>query len=123
MSRPGFYNESANRYFPFLKGEGDGFIPKNVIVDAGFVMGPKSGYVAGTHSVWLGEVIVDGGVCYFYFRSDAPGLTGSPIIFTRDLADTAYVHEYADDEMTVGSVSESESVVCGAPLWSGYCGT
>jgi len=120
MPQSGWFNNNANRYFPFLKGEGDGFVSKSIIVDCGFVMGPGSGYIAGTHSVWLGDIQVDGGVYQFFFRSDAPGLAGVPIVFSRRLDDLAYTHEHADNDSGEGSVSESVIEPCEAPLWSGY---
>ncbi len=120
MARTGFYSDNANRYYPFLVGQGDGFVAKNVIVDCGFIMGPGSGYIAGTHSVWLGEIALAGGDYLFYFRSDAPGLNSRPLVFTRNLSDGAYTHEHTDNESGEGSISESSSVSCEALLWSGY---
>lgn len=120
MARPNFYNENENRYYPFLVGQGDGFVSKNVIVDCGFIMGPGSGYEAGTHKVWLGRMHRVGDKIRFYFRSDAPGLDGRPLVFTRYLIDPPLTHEYVDDETGEGSISESVSLLCESPLWSGY---
>lgn len=132
MAKPGFWNDNRFRAYPFLRGEigasGTGDVdnmPWDVIVDAGFTMGLDSGYVEGEHSVWLSEISRSGTTLTFEFQSDAPGLAGSPLVFTRDTADDEYTLEYVDQLEEAYSESSSFSYsgqdVCDTqPLWSGF---
>lgn len=96
MARPNFYDSNANRSFPFLAGvvgqkpplspDSLQFLPNDVVVDFGAVMGCVAEYGEGTHSVWLSRVRRQGNTFYFYFETDAPGC-GEPLIFTRNIGE------------------------------------
>jgi hypothetical protein len=142
MSKPGFYNDNRFRAYPFLKGSvgsptaSTGTVDKldnDSVVDAGFVMGLGSGYEAAVHSIWLDSVSRSGSVVTFTFKSDAPGLYGKPLVFTRDLnTATQFEVEYVDDieypagfsqvsDNPIFEVSDESSEECPPePLWSGF---
>ncbi len=142
MARPNFFNENANRSFPFLKGTvgidtpSTGVftmeqLPDDVIADCGFIMGPESGFIEGAHSVFLYKISrVSATRVDYEFRSDAPNLINAPLIFTLQTSDSEYLTQFAesdsptyepDSQSTSLSLSVSEIVVeCGEPFWSGY---
>jgi len=98
---PGFYNENANRAFPFRVNNVDdptapaGPVTVNsVIVDAGFMIGAGSGFVDGVNSIWLDSVSRTGGEFVFSFASDAPGLYGKTLEFTRQVTDPEYLSSF-----------------------------
>ena len=116
MATPGFYNDNRNRAFPFV--EGSEFVVSAAIVDCVFLLGPETGFVPGTHTVKLSSVEKTLVGIDFRFTSDAPGLAGRDIVFTRPDGSDIYVLEYADDV----DVSTPE-VGLECPLavsWSGY---
>lgn len=137
MARPGFWNDNRFRSYPFLKGEvgqsGSGSVenvPDNSIVDAGFIMGLTSGYVAGEHSIWLKSVSRSGDDVTFTFSSNAPGLSGKDMQFTLDVTSTdEYTIEYVevaasafpDDPYSDSYSYSAEGEICDAePAWSGF---
>ena len=141
MARPNFFNDNRNRTFPFQQGTaGIGTpatgavtmhqLPDDFIVDCGFIAGPESGFLDDEHTVFLYSISrASLNVFLFEFRSDAPELQDSPLIFSRNLADADYAREFLDSDIpeyiplsqSVSlSLSESESAVCGEPFWSGY---
>ena len=136
MPRPNFFNDNVNRTFPFKKGSaGVGTpstgpftmaqLPDEFIADCGFIMGPESGFLAETNSVFLYRVArPSSNVFEFEFRSDATNLTGLSLLFTRSLSDTVYATEFLDSDLPP-DISQSGSVStitgeCGEPYWSGY---
>jgi hypothetical protein len=141
MAKPGFFNDNRNRTFPFQQGTAgvatpsSGSVtmrqlPDEFIVDCGFVMGPESGFLASEHTVFLHSISrASLNVILFEFRSDAPELQGSPLVFSRNIAEADYTTEFVESDIpeyiplsqSVSlSLSESESVICGEPFWSGY---
>lgn len=140
MPRPNFFNDNINRTFPFRWGTAgvdtplSGLptmrqLPDDFIADCGFVMGPESGFVEGVHSVFLYKISrVSGSQVDFEFRSDAPSLINTPLIFRRDIADSLYTREFVESDIpnpfpASQSLSLSESIPldeCGEPYWSGY---
>lgn len=140
MPRPNFFNDNINRTFPFRWGTaGVGTpasgpvtmrqLPDDFIADCGFVLGPESGFVEGTHSVFLYKVSrLSASRVDFEFRCDAPNLSETPLIFSRDLSDPLYTREFVESDIpdpfpTSQSLSLSESIPlieCGEPYWSGY---
>lgn len=139
----GFENENLGRAFPFLAGtvgipnaaalsvEG---MPNAVIVDAGFIVGPASGFVPGTHSIWLKYVARTGTNLLFVFASDAPGLIDRGLVFTRTTTAARWDTEFVDDFAGPFDISESPDALYSEtsdfsdfgsecdpePLWSGY---
>jgi len=142
MAQPGFYNTNRFRAYPFITdtvanpiGSAGTIqvLDNNTVVDAGFVMGLYSGYIAGQHTVWLDSVVRSGDIVTFTFACDAPGLYQRPLTFTRDLVtDGQYAVEHVDDvEQAYGYSESSDSPIFEVsndllsecppePLWSGY---
>ena len=135
MAAPSWYTQNANRAYPFLKGTVH--MPDNgpltllnvsneLVVDAGFVVGPKSGFETGTHSVYLARIRRSGSYFYFDFESDAPALYGIPLTFSRHVDGPDYALEYVDSGelgLSATSLSGSGSFIremCDEPLWSGF---
>ena len=137
MSQPQWYNANSARAYPFLKGsvgarvavafsvEG---LPNDLVVDAGFVAGLQSGFVPGTHHVWLAKLTRSGPLVTLQFASDAPGLYGKMLEFYFLTSSKGYTtwRSEADVEPTGWSESFdslfSESLdQCGIePLWYGF---
>jgi len=132
MARSGWFNDNRNRSFPFLHGTVDqpesgpltlAQLPDDVVVDAGFVMGSKSRFKQGDHTVHLARIRRVSDTFFFDFESDAPELIGVPLTFTRHAGDEDYLTEHADTGDAGFSESGSTSGVldsCEEPLWSGY---
>jgi len=132
MPRPGWYNDNANRTFPFVEGTaGVPYtgtlsnlvnLPDYFIVDCGFVLGPESTYEEGSHFIYLERLSRTGDVVTFEFRSTDSGFGEYPLIFTRNVADGEYALEYMDSDAPTDPVSESDSAQeeCRQPFWSGY---
>lgn len=131
MPSPGWFNENENRAYPFAPGTSNP--PEPLVVDAGFVAGPRSRFdFDAPHSVRLTSVRRQGQWFYLDFTSDAPELYGVPLTFSRHVADDDFAVEFVDSG-TAGqsassdsrsrSVSQSDSAanrVCDEPLWSGF---
>jgi hypothetical protein len=126
MARDSFYSDNAARDFPFLKGDAAGWLlngdpgpddapyrlPYSAIVACGFMLGPGTGFVPGQHTVKMVKILRTGGRFWFYFTSDAPGLVGQHLAFSRDEDARHYSGEYLDlepEEESSGSLSESNS--------------
>lgn len=110
-------NANAHRSFPFLAGTAarPGADPgsveavaDDVVVDAGFVAGPASGFDPAADRVYLQRVRRAGGRLYFDFESDAPGLAGVTLTFGRDVSAAAGETEYADAD-TAGGYDPADS--------------
>lgn len=128
--RPNFFNENAHRAYPFvpktvgLAGTGHtGNLPFNAIVDAGFLMGALAAFNASTNSVWLQSIrraAFGPDEFFFVFATDAAGLAGSYLVFTRTPGSGYQTqHIWSEDVDGMPPVSES----CDDPLWSGYLAT
>lgn len=131
MPAPGFFNENENRAYPFTTGASNP--PEALVVDAGFVAGPRSRFDSEVpHSVRLAGVRRAGAYFYLFFTSDAPELYGVTLTFVRHVGDDDFSAE-STDSGTAGqsassasfgrSVSASDSAanrVCDEPLWSGF---
>jgi hypothetical protein len=127
-----WYNSNLGRTFPFRDGTvnqrpSSGFlenISNALIVDAGFIAGLEAGFVQGVHSIWLETLSrVPGPVFYFDFASDAPGLAGIALRFTRTSSDEPYVTEFVEsDESDVSSETSaiSQSLLETEPRFSGF---
>ncbi len=142
MARPNFFNDNLNRAYPFLfKSVGIRTpatgpvtmdqLPDSFIADCGFIVGPESEFVEGEHIVYLNSISRPSAtLIVFEFKSDAPGLVDSPLLFYRDpTADpknyTSFEEsEEPDEERISDSLSISfPSGDCGLALWSGYLTT
>lgn len=129
MPTPNWLNSNANRSFPFLKdsvGLSDGpltllQLPNDIVVDAGFVMGPQSGFRHESHKVYLNRLYRVGDRFYFEFETDAPYAGAAHLTFSRHVDDEDLLTEHLDSGQTGTSISGSTSEQdCDEPLWSGY---
>ena len=132
MPRPGWYNDNANRSFPFLAGKVGAplvgnltsvkSLPDYFIVDCGFTFGDDVEFEAATDSFYLSRISRSGGVIEFVFKSDASELSKYPIRFTRTIFDMEYSVEYVDSDSADSPDSRSESIRerCRQAFWSGY---
>lgn len=120
MASTSFYNDNANRSYPFLRGQA--FAPNSAIVDCGFMLGPGSGFTAGQSTVYLSAVQRLGDLFIFVFKTTALNLLDREIRFVRDVDAEPYVIEYADPlDNTVDSISESVPYLCDyADDFAGY---
>lgn len=132
MPQTDFLNVNACRSYPFLA-QTTGLpvdgpltlnnLPHAVIVDAGFIAGPRSRFEAGTHNVYLSSITRSGGTFTFVFECDAPELIGVPLTFTRNVADEDYLTEHSDsgqDGFSLSGSASEQSIACNEPLWTGY---
>jgi hypothetical protein len=134
MARPGFYNENMNRDYPFLHLETDD-LPDSAICDFGCVMGIDSGFIAGTHSVWLAKIRSVNNLVEFLFETDAPGLAGQVLRFERNLTDPKYTTSYEDAveadqasqidcnldcDSSIECVDDPEETCHGTTSWYGF---
>jgi hypothetical protein len=140
MATPNFFNENINRSFPFQRATvgvdtpTEGYptmlqLPDNFIADCGFILGPESGFIDGTHSVFLYKISrISNSTIEYEFHSDAPNLADSFLLFRRDITDPIYQTEFIESDVPFYTpVSQSLSlsisvpiVICGEPYWSGY---
>jgi hypothetical protein len=125
MARTIFFNDNANRAYPFVLGTGllvPGttlpLLPKATVVDFGALMGIESGYVEGQHSIWLHSVVRADNMFRFTFRSDALGLTSYELVFEFALTDSRYARQYAECQLIEGPASMSSCL--NDTLWSGF---
>jgi hypothetical protein len=143
MAKIDWYNDNANRSYPFIRETVDQRplavpptienLPDGVIVDCGFLMGLQSGFDHALHDVFLQEIRREGTTFIYEFASDAPGIAGQPLLFSREVGSEDYQIEHADNfdipvvsESASVSVSDSASAEPGEedcppePLWSGF---
>jgi hypothetical protein len=124
MSLPGFYNDDAARSYPLVPfsnapwdGPGDPVEiqpPMDTLVDFGCLVGLDAEFDAAQHSVYLHQITRAGSVFTFDFRSDAPGLVGYALVFSRHLTDVEYATDYSKAVPLPGTVEPQE------PLWEGF---
>jgi hypothetical protein len=134
MAEPGFYNQNANRSYPFRTGtvaQPHGpltlrRLPHAIVVDCGFVLYGPAGFVDGVHTVYLDRLRRQGDTFYFEFASDAPGLFRTPLVFLRRLGGQDYCLEFADsgdsdnEGFSASSQSSSLPATCEETAWSGF---
>ena len=134
MARPGWYNDNANRTFPFLTGSTGRHVPSaatsilmdqlpdEVIVDAGFIVGVMSEFDSASNLVYLNAIRRSSDTFYFDFQSDATELYGVTLTFSRTIDDVDYLTEFSEASNSVDA-SCSESDGCCFELFSGYLTT
>lgn len=133
MATVNWLNDNENISYPFLKGtvgqdptDFAGLItslPKSAVVDAGFLLSPQAGYEEGEHNIWLHQVTRSGDLFLFDFRSDAPGLVGWQLRFTRDISAARFATEYVDaevPEISASSLSSLSDCNLDELLWTGF---
>lgn len=136
MPQPNWYNDNANRAFPFeWRSVGVGVpesgpvtitqLPDDFIVDCGFTIGPASSYEEGVDYVYLSRIYRVGSEVYFEFKTSEASMADYPLTFIRSITDEEYSLEYLDsdnpsDRGSQASVSDSVGTACRLPFWSGY---
>jgi hypothetical protein len=125
MAERDFYNINTRISYPLIHGDPvtllpSGTFPREVLVDAGFVMGKDSGFLPETDSVYLYSVTVTYGDIILDFRSTASGFSdwhfsflipsGTPPGATAyedatSISDTHPDHNYGTGFITVQDVS------------------
>lgn len=150
MPSPNFYNENRNRAFPFVaKSVGirtpeSGVItmrqlPDDWIVDAGFTIGPMTGFgyrfENGEHvpepedRVFLSRVYRVGDLVFFQFGGTTGDLVSKPLLFCRNINSPIYSAEYVEIDYQDSSISASYSdsdqgpapdADCAPFAWAGY---
>lgn len=115
MARPGFLNDNTYRAYPFQPAL-VGSIPDCAIADFGSTALAGSGYVEGTHDVWLEWIRRLGDTLEFSFRTNAPGLADQALIFQRDVNDAEFATSYswAQPALTAGQLAAA--CTCGVNL-------
>lgn len=131
MPSPSWLNENENRAYPLVVGASGP--PHALLVDAGFVVGPRARFETGTHTIFLAGVRRSGATFYIDFASDAPELYGLLLTFERAVGGPDFAGEFADTgeagrsaSSDSGSVSGSDSLarrLCDEPLWYGFAVT
>lgn len=117
MARPGFYNDNLGRSYPFVFGS-TALLPDFAICDFGCIAYAGSGFVDDLHNVTLLSVRKYPTYIAFEFTSNAPGLVGRLLRFTRLL--TAERYETELTHITKDSEGNPEVFVNGQPVWTGY---
>ena len=105
MAVPGFYNENSQRDYPFLARTSPLAIvgpqlPRECVVDCGFLMGARSGFLDGSDSVYLAEIRRAGSQLTFVLRTTAPGASVQDLLFTRSSADTEFLADWVESVPT-----------------------
>jgi len=125
LPKPGFFNDNANRAYPFLEGTAGVAtpeqgplilqqLPNGWIVDCGFTVSPDYGGTVSALQIKLVCVRRQSGKIYFEFAT----VSGETVIFSRTVGETEYLTEYQDSNPT----SQSEYVVgrCHELFVTGY---
>lgn len=112
MAERELYNSNDQISFPFIHGDPLGLLPpatlpRQGIVDAGFVMGIDSEFDIETDSVYLHSFYVNLGSVFFDFRSNATGFSSHRFLFDFPAGSTAFGTTcYADATLITGGPEE-----------------
>ncbi len=124
MASPSFFNENENRSYPFAPG---GVLPPEAaVVDAGFVLGPKTRFKTGVDTLQLARIRRQSDYFYFDFTSSAPELFGLYLTFSRHITDSDFSTEFTDSGTVGFSASSLSGSIddtpqeCDEPLWAGF---
>lgn len=128
MPLPGFYADNEGRAYPLvpfsnvpLKQPAPAIPPLDTLIDFGCMVGLDAEFDSSVNIVYLYQITRTGNVFEFDFRSDAPGLVGYALVFSRNLTDAEYTTDYvtatptADSEVALDDSDSSQS-----PLWEGF---
>jgi hypothetical protein len=129
LAQPGFYNDNAYRAYPFTN---DGRVPlalngvstatplpESSILDFGCRMNVGSGYIPGTHKVWLSEIRRSIDTLQFVFACDAPGCVDLPLTFERYNENREMATDYAESELLVAPPDGCD-YAAPEPAWEGF---
>jgi hypothetical protein len=136
MPQPNWYNDNANRAFPFeyatvgVAVPSSGAVtmrelPDDFIVDCGFTIGPAADFKEDTDSVYLNRIYRIGNDVYFEFVTTESSMSQYPLTFIRSINEEEYALEYLDSDNPAergsqASISDSVGTACRLPFWSGY---
>ncbi len=130
MASPDWFNQNANRAYPFVPpsvsrpGTGEvRNLPRAAVVDAGFLLGTGAGFDAGEHEIRLARVRRAGAFVYFEFEGTAPAMYGSPLVFRRAVTAAGYETDDSDSAAEYGLSLTNPDEECLEPLWSGFLTT
>jgi hypothetical protein len=70
--------------------------PLDTLIDFGCLVGLDAEFDSSAHVVYLHEIRRTGTTFTFDFRSDAPGLLGHALVFSRALTDSEYATDYVE---------------------------
>lgn len=104
--RPSFYNDNANRYYPFVRGQ-NSIVPNSTIVDCRFALSlrAKSGY--GPQHVGLTSVRRESDMLYFMFSLIYAGDEPVDFLeFRRSVDASPYAIQFADNYNDTASISD-----------------
>jgi len=121
MPVTGFFNDNANRSYPFVSDRPQGYtnhlefssssgdswssissssagyaLPSNAIVDFGCTLGVESGFSEGVDSVYLYGVARAGNFLMFEFRCTDAAMASHNLIFMRNVDEAENTIEYVD---------------------------
>lgn len=113
MSRAGFYSDNEFRAYPFVKDSGAFVLSNKAIVDFGCTMRANSGFVPGTHKVWLYQITKVSDDYTFHFKCDAPGLVGKSLVFRFRTGDPEYATQFSNEIVSEEYLTQSQV--------EGYC--
>ena len=123
MPRTGFYNDNANRNYPFTSDStlllgGNVSLPTSVIVDFGCILGQGSQFSPDTHQVTLESITRSGTQYIIQFQCNAPGLATRPLQFVRNITDAEYATEFTES----ATFSSGDDAACDIdfPAWEGF---
>lgn len=133
MPVTGFFNDNANRSYPFVGAQPTAVpaLPDSTIVDFGCSLGVESGFTEGVDSVYLFGIARVGDFFMFEFRCTDTAMSSHNLIFTRRITDAENSIEYVDaTPVGIPGVSfpaslsfaptTDERVCAGRPVWDGY---
>jgi hypothetical protein len=121
MPTTGFFNDNANRSYPFVSDRPQGYtnhlefssssgdswsstslssaghaLPSNAVVDFGCTLGVESGFSEGVDSVYLYGVARTGSFLMFEFRCTDTAMASHNLIFMRNVDEDENTIEYVD---------------------------
>jgi hypothetical protein len=121
MPLPGFYDDNEGRYYPLVPfsnvplGTAPPAIPPlDALIDFGCLVGLDAEFDSSKNIVYLYQITRTGNTFMFDFRSDAPGLVGHALMFSRTVTDAEYTTDYAE----AAPIDPDEGLQ--APLWEGF---
>lgn len=132
MAHPGFFNDNAYRAYPFQRGtvgKPSGSpdtlkLPFATIVDAGFILGPESGFNAAEHVVFLSKIERTISGFTFEFSATSPTLADVVLQFLLEPTSDEYTRGFRSSAIPVYALDSQsdplEEENCGEPFWTGY---
>jgi hypothetical protein len=113
MAERDFYNLNVRISYPLVHGDPTAFLtsglfPREALVDAGFILGRKSGFSPDVDSVYLYSVVVHLDGVTLNFRSGAPGFSGWQFSFFLPVGTPFGATCYEDAVNIAGAYPDSD---------------